>query len=73
MGGFDSSVSTSDQSSRFFISVPAATPAGPAHLVAGSHWTTPTVLGSLPYRRSIPQAATLASWLKKSSLVSGLV
>jgi len=73
LGGFGSSASTSDQSSHFFISAPAATPAGPARHVAGSRGTTPTVLGSLSYRRPITQAATLASLLKKSSLASGSV
>jgi hypothetical protein len=41
---------------------------------AGPRATTPTiVLGSLSYRRPITQAATLASWLKKSSLASGSI
>jgi hypothetical protein len=72
-GRFGSSTSTSDQSSHFFISTPAATPAGPLHHVAGSRGTTPTVLGSLSYRSPITQAATLASWLKKPFLASGSV
>ena len=38
-----------------------------------SRGTTPTVLSSLSYRRPIPQAATLASLLKKPSLASGSV
>jgi len=73
LGGFGSSASTSDQSSHFFISAPAATPAGPARHVAGSRGTTPPVVGSLSYHRPITQAATLASLLKKSSLASGSV
>ena len=72
VGGFGSSASTSDQSSHFFISAPATTPAGPARHAAGSRGTTPTVLGSLSYRRPIPQAATLASWLKKPFVGIGL-
>jgi len=73
VGGFGSSASRSDQSSHFFISVPARTPAGPARYAAGSRGATPAVPGSLSYRRPIPQAATLASLLKKSFLASGSV
>ncbi len=73
VGGFGSSASRSDQSSHFFISVPARTPAGPARHAAGSRGTTPAVPGSLSYRRPIPQAAKLASLLKKSFLASGSV
>jgi len=73
VGGFGISALTTGQSNRLLTSAPAATPAGPARYVAGSRGTTPTVLGSLSYRRPIPQAATLASWLKKSSLASGSV
>ena len=73
VGGFGRSASISDQSSPFFISAPATTPAGPARHAAGSRGTTPTVLSSLSYRRPIPQTATLASLLKKPSLASGSV
>ncbi len=73
LGGFGSSASTSDQPSHFFISAPPTTPAGPARYAALSRGTTPTVLGSLSYRRTIPQAATLASWLKKPFLASGSI
>ncbi len=73
MGGFGTSVSTGDQSSHFFISAPATTPAGPARHVAGSRGTTSTVLGSLSYHRPVTQAATVASGLKKPSLSSGTV
>ncbi|MBV8126401.1 MAG: DUF4082 domain-containing protein [Planctomycetaceae bacterium] len=73
VGGFDSRASTSDQSSHFFISAPATTPAGPARHAAVSRGTTPTVVSSLSYRRPITQAATLASWLKKPSLASGSI
>jgi subtilase family serine protease len=73
VGGFDSSASTSDQSSHFFISAPATTPAWPARHAALSRGTTPAVVGSLLYHRPIPQAATLASWLKKSFLASGSI
>ncbi|HKM54012.1 MAG TPA: DUF4082 domain-containing protein, partial [Isosphaeraceae bacterium] len=72
LGGFGSSASTSDQPSHFFISAPPTTPAGPARY-ALSRGTTPAVLGSLSYRRTIPQAATLASWLKKPFLASGSI
>ena len=73
MSGFDSSASTSDQSSHVFISAPATTPAGPGRHVAGSRVATPTVVSSLSYRRPIPQVATLASSLKKSSFALGSV
>ena len=73
VGGFGISALTTGQSNRLPTSAPAATPAGPARYVAGSRGTTPTVLGSLSYRRTIPQAATFASLLKKSSLASGSV
>ncbi len=58
---------------RCFISAPAATPAGPARQVVGLRRIAPTVLGLLSYRRSVAQAATLASLLKKPSLASGSV
>jgi subtilase family serine protease len=73
LGGFGSNASTSDQPSHFFISAPPTTPAGPARHAAGWRGTTPAVLGSLSYRLPIPQAATLASWLKKPFLASGSI
>jgi len=73
VGGFGISALTTGQSSRLLISAPAATPAGPAPYAAASRGTTPTVLGSLPYRRPIPQAGALASLLKKSSWASDSV
>jgi hypothetical protein len=71
-GGFGmSALTTTGQSNRLVTSAPQATPAGPAGSFAGSR-TTPTVLGSLSYRRAIGQGATLAALLKKSSLVPSL-
>ena len=67
------SASTSYQSSHFLISAPATTPAWPVRYSAGPRGTTPAVVGSLLYHRPIPQAATLASWLKKSFLASGSI
>ncbi len=73
MGGFRSGTSTTDQSSRLGVLAPAATPAGPARAVAGWRGTTPMTLGFSSYRGSIPQAATLAPWIKKSSFTFGSV
>ena len=71
--GFGRSALTTDQSSRLGVLAPAATSAGPARSVAGWRGTTPTPLGFSSYRGSIPQAATLASWIKKSSFTFGSV
>ena len=73
VGGFGSGTSTTDQSSRLGVLAPPATPAGPARSVAGWRGTTPTTLGFSSYRGSIPQAATLASWIKKSFFTFGSV
>ncbi|MFI5455300.1 MAG: DUF4082 domain-containing protein [Isosphaerales bacterium] len=73
VGGFGISALTTGQSSRSLTSAPAATPAGPARYLAGSRGTTPTVLGSLPFRRPIPQAGALGSLLKNSSWASDSV
>ena len=73
VGGFGPSASTSDQSSHFFISAPASHTGGAGSLRRRIARDNAHVLGSLSYRRPIPQAATLASWLKKSSFTFGSV
>jgi hypothetical protein len=73
IGGFGMGALTSGQSNRLPTPAPAATPAGPARYIAGPRGTTPAVLGSSSYRRTITQAATFASLLKKSPLASGSV
>jgi len=72
VAGFGITALTTGQSSRLLISAPAATPAGPARYVAGSRGTTPAVLGSLSHRSPIPQAVTLGSWLKQSTVAQRL-
>ncbi len=52
---------------------PGATPAGPAAYYSGWRGTTPTVFGSLSYRRTIAQsAARQGDSLKEASLLSGV-
>lgn len=70
-GGFGITTTTG-QSSRPVTPAPQATPAGPeGYFVAGSGGTMSPLKGSLPYRRAIPQGATIASFLKKSPLAPG--
>jgi Domain of unknown function (DUF4082)/Fibronectin type III domain len=66
-GGFGiSALTTSGQSNRLVTLAPQATPAGPAGYLGGSRGTTSIFLGSLFYRRAIPQGATIAPFLKNS-------
>jgi len=71
LGGFRSGTSTTDPSSRLGVLAPPATPAGPARSFAGWRGTTPATVGSVSYRGLITQAATVASWIKKSSSAFG--
>ncbi|MGP0063865.1 MAG: DUF4082 domain-containing protein [Isosphaeraceae bacterium] len=57
-------------SNRLTTSTPIMAPTRPASFFSTPVGTSPTVLGTFSYRRTITQAATSASSLKKSSLVS---
>jgi len=68
-GGFGMSALNEGQPSHGLTSAAVGMPRS----IAGSRGTTPTILGRLSYRISIMQAATLASWLRKSFSASSLV
>ena len=70
VGAFGITDLTTGQSHRVLTSAPSATPAGPARYAAASRGTTPTIPGSLPYRRPVPQTVRIPSLLKKWSWAS---
>jgi hypothetical protein len=59
-----------EQSGVFLVPGSTLSPSIPSRSVSISNGATIPVVGSLLYRRPVPQALTLASWLKKSSLAS---